>query len=184
MAMKKRKEERRTSRGRGGNGGGAASGARASGGGRGAGDGDGAVSQEEFLAGLNDDLAHEYAAVITYRTYASRVQGQWRMELRNFFEAEIPDELGHAQILADKIVAMGGTPTVLAAPVKQASGPREMLENALEDEIETIGRYVQRRQQAEELGHYGLAVDLDDIIRDESGHRDEISMILNRWDRA
>ena len=32
------------------------------------------ISQEEFLEGLNVDLAHEYAAVITYRTYASQVR--------------------------------------------------------------------------------------------------------------
>ena len=140
------------------------------------------VSQEEFLKGLNVDLAHEYAAVISYRTYASQVQGQWRMELRQFFEAEIPDELGHAQILADKIVSLGGIPTTTPAPVKPANDVRHMLRNALEDEIETIGRYVLRRKQAEALGHYGLAVEFDDLIRDESTHRDEINMILKRWD--
>jgi bacterioferritin len=140
------------------------------------------VSQEEFLKGLNVDLAHEYAAVITYRTYASQVQGQWRMELRAFFEQEIPDELGHAQILADKIVALGGIPTTVPAPVKPAADVKEMLRNALEDEIETIGRYVLRRKQAEALGHFGLAVEFDDLIRDESTHRDEIQMILKRWD--
>lgn len=142
----------------------------------------GKISQEEFLEGLNVDLAHEYAAVITYRTYASQVQGQWRMELRQFFEAEIPDELGHAQILADKIVALGGTPTTQAAPVKPGRDAKEMLRNALEDEIDTIERYVKRRKQAEELGHYGLAVEFDDLIRDETTHRDEIQMILKRWD--
>ena len=140
------------------------------------------ISQEEFLEGLNVDLAHEYAAVIAYRTYASQVQGQWRMELRQFFEAEIPDELGHAQILADKIVALGGTPTTQAAPVKPGRDAREMLRNALEDEIDTIERYVKRRKQAESLGHYGLAVEFDDLIRDETTHRDEIQMILKRWD--
>ncbi len=140
------------------------------------------VSQEKFLELLNVDLAHEYSAVITYRTYASQVQGQWRMELRQFFEAEIPDELGHAQILADKIVALGGIPTTEPAPVKSARDAKEMLRNALEDEIETIDRYVQRRKQAEQLGHYGLAVEFDDLIRDETGHRDEINLILKRWD--
>jgi bacterioferritin len=140
------------------------------------------ISQEEFLKELNVDLAHEYGAVITYRTYASQVQGQWRMELRAFFEQEIPDELGHAQILADKIVSLGGIPTTTPAPVKPANDVRQMLRNALEDEIETIGRYVQRRKQAEALGHYGLAVEFDDLIRDESTHRDEINMILKRWD--
>ena len=140
------------------------------------------VTQEEFLKGLNVDLAHEYGAVILYRTYASQVQGQWRMELRAFFEQEIPDELGHAQILADKIVALGGTPTTVPSPVKAAADAKEMLRNALEDEIETIGRYVLRRKQAEALGHYGLAVEFDDLIRDESTHRDEIQMVLRRWD--
>ena len=142
------------------------------------------VTPEQFLAGLNVDLAHEYAAIITYRTYASQIQGQWRMELRQFFEAEIPDELGHAQILADKIVSLGGNPVLTAAAVKPAKDAKEMLRNALEDEIETIGRYVLRRKQAEALGHYGLAVDLDDLIRDESNHRDDIELILKRWDRG
>jgi len=151
---------------------------------RGSGDGKGPVniSQEEFLEALNVDLSHEYSAVISYRTYASQVQGQWRMELRQFFEAEIPDELGHAQILADKIVSLGGTPTTVAAPVKAAGDAKEMLRNSLADEIETIERYVLRREQAEALGHYGLAVEFDDLIRDESNHRDEIQMLLRRWD--
>jgi len=140
------------------------------------------VTQEEFLKGLNVDLANEYSAVIMYRTYASQVQGQWRMELRAFFEQEIPDELGHAQILADKITALGGALTTVPAPVKPANDAKEMLRNALEAEIETIGRYVLRRKQAEALGHYGLAVEFDDLIRDESTHRDEIQLILRRWD--
>jgi bacterioferritin len=140
------------------------------------------ISQQDFLEALNVDLAHEYGAVISYRTYASQVQGQWRMELRQFFEREIPDELGHAQLLADKIVSLGGIPTTVPAAVKQAKDSKEMLRNSLEDEIETIQRYVLRRKQAEALGHYGLAVEFDDLIRDESTHRDEIQMILKRWD--
>lgn len=146
------------------------------------GDGAAQVTHEQFLEGLNLDLSREYAAVITYRTYASQVQGQWRMELRQFFEAEIPDEMTHAQLLADKIVSLGGTPTTKPGPVKPAKDAKEMLRNALEDEIETIGRYVQRRRQAEALGHYGLAVEFDDLIRDESTHRDEIQLVLKRWD--
>jgi bacterioferritin len=140
------------------------------------------ISQDDFLEALNVDLAHEFAAVILYRTYASQVQGQWRMELRKFFEMEIPDELGHAQILADKIVSLGGAPTTIPALVKAAGDAKEMLRNALADEIETIDRYVLRRKQAEALGHYGLAVEFDDLIRDESHHRDEIQLLLRRWD--
>jgi bacterioferritin len=137
--------------------------------------------REGLLAGLNEDLEHEYAAIITYRTYASAVTGPFRQELREFFADEIPDELGHAQLLADKIVALGGTPTVRVAEVKVTDDPKEMLQNALADEEATIVRYVERRRQAEEAGEPGLAVDLDDVIADESKHRDELRLMLLRW---
>jgi bacterioferritin len=138
-------------------------------------------ARQTLLAGLNEDLAHEYAAVIQYRTYASAVTGPFRQELRTFFANEIPDELGHAQLLADKIVALGGTPTVKAADVKSTDDPKQMLQNSLDDEVATIARYVERRRQAEEAGEPGLAVDLDDVIADESKHRDELRLMLTRW---
>ncbi len=137
---------------------------------------------KELIDGLNVDLANEYAAVITYRTFASAVKGPNRKELREFFMAEIPDELNHAQLLADKIVALGGTPTTKAAPVKFVEGAKGMLEAALADEKATLDRYVARRRQAEETEQFGLAVDLDGVIADESKHRDELSLMLERWD--
>jgi bacterioferritin len=139
------------------------------------------VAKADLLAGLNEDLAHEYAAVILYRTYASAVTGPFRQELRAFFANEIPDELGHAQLLADKIVALGGTPTVQPADVKNTDDPKQMLQNALDDEVATIARYVERRRQAEAADEPGLAVDLDDVIADESKHRDELRLMLQRW---
>ncbi len=140
------------------------------------------VAKKDLIAGLNVDLANEYAAVITYRTYASQVQGPWRQELRNFFAAEIPDELLHAQMLCDKIVALGGDPTVKAAEVKKAKDAKEMLANALADEKATLKRYVERRKQAESLGEYGLVVELDNLIADETRHRDELQLMLARWE--
>ena len=134
-----------------------------------------------LLEGLNEDLANEYAAIILYRTYASAVTGPFRQELRQFFANEIPDEMGHAQLLADKIVALGGTPVTRPADVKMTEDPKEMLQNALADEEATITRYIERRRQAEEAGEAGLAVDLDDVIADESKHRDELRLMLTRW---
>jgi bacterioferritin len=135
----------------------------------------------ELLDGLNEDLRGEFQAVIMYRLYASLVQGPWRQELRAFFANEIPEELGHAQILADKISALGGTPATEPAPVKVAKDAKAMLETALAAEVETIDRYVKRRDQAEAAGEHGLAVRFDDIIADETNHRDEIRQILARW---
>lgn len=91
-------------------------------------------------------------------------QGPYRQELCNFFAAEIPEELLHAQILADKISALGGTPAATPAPVSVVKEAREMLKEALKAEVETIDRYVERRDQAEGAGEPGLAAQFDDII--------------------
>ncbi|QQR75357.1 MAG: ferritin-like domain-containing protein [Holophagales bacterium] len=140
------------------------------------------TKRKELVDGLNEDLAHEYAAIITYRTYASEVKGPWRQELRNFFAAEIPDEMLHAQMLCDKIVALGGDPATVPAPVKQARDERQMLINALADEKATIARYIKRRKQAEALEEFGLVVELDNLIADETKHRDELELMLARWE--
>ena len=134
-----------------------------------------------LLQGLNTDLQGEFQAIIMYRLYASMVQGPYRQELRGFFAAEIPEELGHAQILADKIAALGGTPAAQPAPLSVVSEPKQMLEAALKAEVDTIARYVQRRIDAEAAEEYGLVADLDQVIADETKHRDELRQMLARW---
>ena len=139
------------------------------------------TTKQRLLDGLNQDLRGEFQAVIMYRIYASLVQGPYRQELRSFFANEIPEELGHAQILADKIAALGGTPVAEAAPVTVVTEARQMLEAALKAEVETIDRYVTRRREAEEAGEHGLAAEFDTIIADETNHRDELRQMLARW---
>lgn len=140
-----------------------------------------ADAMKELIDGLNEDLAAEYQAVIMYRTYASLVSGPSRLELRAFFESEIADELGHAAFLADKIVALGGTPTTQAAPVPTTGDNRALLENALRAEEETIARYTRRIDQAEKAGDISVKVRLEDLVVDESTHRDDIRRILKGW---
>jgi bacterioferritin len=140
-----------------------------------------ADAKATLLQGLNTDLQGEFQAIIMYRLYASMVQGPYRQELRAFFSAEIPEELGHAQILADKISALGGTPAAQPAQVAVVSEPKQMLEAALKAEVETIARYVQRRIDAEAAEEYGLVADLDQVIADETKHRDELRQMLARW---
>lgn len=134
--------------------------------------------QTALVDGLNTDLAHEYQAILMYNSYAAMVYGMHRPTLKQFFETELPEELAHAQLLADKITALGGTPTTEPAPITLATEPKAMLNQVLDAEAETIERYVERRQQAEEAGAYGLVTDLDDIIRDETEHKEETEKLL------
>ncbi len=138
-------------------------------------------AQTTLIDGLNTDLQGEFQAIIMYRLFASMVQGPYRQELRSFFAAEIPEELAHAQLLADKISALGGTPSGVPAPVTVVMDAREMLQAALDAEVETLDRYITRRTQAEAAREFGLAAELDSVIADETRHRDELRQMLARW---
>lgn len=141
----------------------------------------GAVSREELIDGLNVDLAAEFQAVLTYRLFASLATGPHRQEIRSFFEGEIEDELEHARFLADKVVALGGEPTTEPLPVELAEDNREMFEIALQAETDTITRYEARIRQAEALGETALKVELEELLADEAGHKEEIERILTDW---
>lgn len=142
------------------------------------------ADKQALIDGLNEDLAHEYQAILMYNSYAAMVSGIHRTALKQFFETELPEELAHAQLLADKITALGGTPATTPAEVDLVETPHEMLEKVFQAESETVERYVQRRRQAETYGDYGLAADLDGIISDETRHREETEKLLRDFRRS
>ncbi|UOQ86610.1 ferritin-like domain-containing protein [Gracilibacillus salinarum] len=133
---------------------------------------------EKLIEGLNVDLANEYAATIMYTYHASVVSGLYRSLLKPFFEDEINDEMGHALYLSNKIKTLGGTPTTTPAKVEQHTKVEDMLEATFKAEKETIERYETRKQQAEELGLTELSIQLDDMIADETKHKEETQRLL------
>jgi bacterioferritin len=137
------------------------------------------TTMDELVQGLNEDLAGEYNAIISYLQYSAKVNGPYRPQLVAFLQAEIPDEQEHAQYLADKIASLGGEPTVEPRPVKTSSDTREMLGFIYEAERETVENYRRRIDQAEACGETGLKVQLEDMLRDETRHRDEVKKILD-----
>jgi bacterioferritin len=139
------------------------------------------MDKKQLIASLNDDLAAEYSAIIQYNTYAARATGPYRPQLSQFFLKEVADEQLHAQFLANKIVALGGVPTTQAAPVADGASNRVMLEEVLKAERDAVRRYTERAVQAEDLGEKGLVVQLEDMVRDESGHSEETERILRDW---
>jgi bacterioferritin len=139
------------------------------------------MSKKALIHALNEDLAGEYQAILMYTTYAAAVTGPHRPMLKEFFAAEVPEELAHAQFLADKIASLGGAPTTVPRPVPVATDPRQMLENVLAAEKKAIADYKKRAEQAAKLGEKGLATHLETIVEDETGHYEETEKILRGW---
>jgi bacterioferritin len=140
------------------------------------------MDRQALIEGLNHDLAGEYQAILMYVHYSAKLTGPYRRELRALFQAEIGDEQGHAQFLADKIAALGGEPTTEPRPVPRANQPREMLEHALAAEEQAIADYNARIRQAEGFGDFGLKVDLENQVADETRHKEELERIIAGWD--
>ncbi|MCI0463512.1 MAG: ferritin-like domain-containing protein [Gemmataceae bacterium] len=143
---------------------------------------EGRIERQTLIDGLNQDLAGEYQAILTYIYYSAKLTGPFREELRRLFQGEIPDEQGHAQFLADKIAVLGGEPTVEPRPVPQADHPREMLEHLLELEKQAIADYSERVRQADRFGDIGLRTELENQVADETRHKETIERILTGWD--
>ena len=139
------------------------------------------MDKKTMIKLLNEDLAGELSAIIQYITYAAKATGPYRPQLSQFFLQEVADEQLHAQFLANKIVALGGEPTTKPAPVSKASTNKKMLEAVLKAERKATKDYAKRAMQADELGDKGLAVQLEDMVRDESGHSEETERILRDW---
>jgi bacterioferritin len=135
----------------------------------------------KMIALLNEDLAGELSAIIQYTTYAAKATGPFRPQLTQFFLSEVPGETGHAQFLANKIVALGGEPTTVPRPVPVARSNREMLVAVLEAERRARADYTKRAKQAEQFGDKGLQVMLENIVADESGHFEDTERILRDW---
>ncbi|HMR66908.1 MAG TPA: ferritin-like domain-containing protein [Anaerolineae bacterium] len=139
------------------------------------------MDKQTLIDHLNEDLAGELGAIIQYITYAAKATGPFRPQLSQFFLAEVADEQLHAQYLANKIVALGGEPTTTPRPVPPAKTNREMLEAVLAAELQAGQDYTKRAEEAEEYGDKGLVVQLEDMVRDESGHSEETERILRDW---
>jgi len=139
------------------------------------------MQKQTLIDNLNRDLAGELSAIIQYITYAAKVTGPYRPQLTQFFLNEVPDEQMHAQFLANKIVALGGEPTTMPDPVPVAHTNRQMLEAVLAAEQEATTSYTTRAQEAEAFGDKGLAVQLEDMVRDETEHAEETARILKDW---
>lgn len=56
-----------------------------------------------------------------------------------------------------------------------------MLEAILAAERQATKDYTQRAKEAEEFGDKGLMVQLEDMVRDESGHSEETERMLCDW---
>jgi bacterioferritin len=128
------------------------------------------ITREKLIEFLNEDLAREYQAIISYVNYSQVLKGAEYMNIAGELEKHAAEELSHALIVANQIDYLGGMPAVQAKPVRTSEKAKEMLQFDLENETETIRNYRQRIGQCEQLREYAIAEHIREILLDEQDH--------------
>jgi len=126
---------------------------------------------------LNEAIALELGALIQYNQYSHVLLGTDRRIWSEFFQEQSNEALDHARRFADRVVALGGTPSCEPDPVQQTNDVTEMLRNALEVERRAVKVYTEALSYCED--HAGYRNVLEDQVDEETQDVEELEKYLN-----
>lgn len=136
------------------------------------------MSKLDFINHLNEDLSSELGTIIRYNYQAGKCFGLLGTELKEMFEDEIKDELGHARFLNDVIIDMDGEPLTAPKGFSKPEKLKDILELDLRMEEDDINNYLAHAKEAENLGYIELKMKLEEMAADEAGHARELRRLL------
>ncbi len=136
------------------------------------------MTTQDFINGLNEDLAAELGTVIRYTYQAGKCFGLLGAELRELLAKDAQEELGHAAFLTDVILDLGGEPTTTPKPFEKPTDLKAMIELNLAMEAQDVKNYLAHANLAEQLGLPELKLKLEELAADEAGHARELRRLL------
>ena len=134
--------------------------------------------RDQLIRDLNEDLAREYQAIISYVIYSQVLKNAEFMNIADQLEQHAAEELKHAMIISRQIDYLGGMPTAEVKPVFRSEDNREMLQADLRNETETIRNYRQRVRQCEGMGEFAMAEQIRGILVNEQDHQIDLATAL------
>jgi len=127
---------------------------------------------------LNEDLAREYQAIISYVVYSQVLKGAAYMNIADELQVHAGEELSHALTIANQIDYLGGMPTVQPKPVRTSEKAEDMLRFDLDNENETVRNYRERIRQCEAVGEFAIAEHIREILMQEQDHQISLATAL------
>ena len=135
------------------------------------------MDAKKVNAALNKVIALEHTAALQYKQHALLVNGLWRKAFADFFSAQSKEALEHAEKFGQKVVALGGVPTVELGTVRQSIDLEEMLRQDLALEKDTMQAYLEAHALTE--GEIALRTMLESQIESEQRDIEELEMYLS-----
>ena len=136
------------------------------------------MARTDLVENLNKALSMELAAVIQYSQHSYLVTGHEREIFKDWFRDQAEEAQDHAESLGDKIVALGGVPTVEPFAIRQSVDIKEMLKQDLELEREAINAYMAAWAACDD-GDLPQKFWLEERIADEQTHIEELEKLTS-----
>ena len=133
---------------------------------------------EQIIEHLNEILKHEWTGVAQYSQASFLIEGPWREVYAEKFEGDAKESFKHANLIGNKIVALGGVPVAQRNEVKQSRDLNEVLQNSLAFEAKAVEMYNKALELVE--GNRALVVFLEDILLEEQEGVDEYTKLLRQ----
>ena len=131
----------------------------------------------ELIGILNEAVSLEYTAVVQYNQHSVLVMGRDRVLFEGFFKDSAQEALSHAKMWAERIVYLGGVPTVEIGNIRQSSNVTEMLEMDMELEQQAVEVYTRAHRACK---HEPTRYMLENHIMDEDKDVEEIKKMLGK----
>lgn len=136
------------------------------------------ATNAQVIQQLNHAMSLEYAGVVQYMQHSFLVTGHDRLVYSAFFREQSQSSLKHASLLGDKIVALGGIPTVEPTTIHQATDLQEMLEQDLTLERDALAGYSKAWEMADH--NPPLKFWLESIIQEEQTHVEDLEKMTSK----
>lgn len=136
------------------------------------------MANGELIEQLNRALSLELAGVIQYLQHSFLVTGPEREVFRDYFRDMSEEAQDHAKFLGDKVVTLGGVPTVEPGDIRQSTELLGMLRQDLELERAAMEAYMAAWRACGEE-HLPTKFQLEERIADEQKHVEELEKLSN-----
>ena len=134
-------------------------------------------NHDKLIEVLNRAVSLEYTAVVQYNQHSMLLTGPDKEVFEELFTKQVEEALTHAKTWGEKIVYLGGIPTVEVGEVHQSISLTEMLEMDLELETRAVDAYSLAK---EVCGHRPIQYLLEDQIIAEQDDVERLAKLLGQ----
>ncbi|MBI5182330.1 MAG: ferritin [Nitrospirae bacterium] len=136
------------------------------------------MKNQKIIDALNKDRADELGAIIQYMGHHYTADGMESPAIVGIFKTTAIDEMKHAEMLAERIVYLGGDPVNKPSDIKKGGDLKKMMQDDLAGENGAIKQYKEHIKLCADEGDSTTRLMLENILSDEEKHADTWETIL------